>query len=64
MSDSVKKSIVKTISWRIIAFIITTALVFALSNDHAIAITIGIADMIIKLIAYYIHERLWNNKKI
>jgi len=55
-----KRSIAKTISFRILATIITIILVLIFTGNIALASVIGIVEMITKLIAYYLHERLWD----
>lgn len=62
--ESHLRSIIKGISWRIVATSDTILIVLAitcLSGNCSIddAIKIGIAEFLIKLIVYYIHERVW-----
>ena len=64
MSDTIKKSILKTISWRCIGFMITGALVFIFTKNVVVATSIGFFDLIIKLIVYFIHERMWSRMNI
>ena len=57
--ESSKRSLVKSISWRIIASIVTTLLAYAFGLP---AKAIGLdffADLIIKFILYFFHERVW-----
>ena len=58
-----KKILFKTLSWRMIATIITFIISFLITNDLSFSFKIGLADTIIKLIAYYLHELLWINNK-
>lgn len=53
------RSIVKTLSWRFIATIITSLVALALTGEIRIALEIGLLDTTIKLAAYYGHERIW-----
>lgn len=62
--DSRKKSIYKTISWRIIALMITFSISLMVFGSFTIAGTVALADMAVKTIAYYFHERLWVNKMV
>lgn len=55
-----KRSIVKTITFRIIATITTVILVLIFTENLALASIIGVLDLISKLIIYYLHERVWN----
>lgn len=55
-----KRSIAKTISFRIIATLTTMMLVYIFTKDIKIVGLIGILDIVLKLIIYYIHERVWS----
>ena len=55
------RSLIKTVSWRIIASLITMLLIFIFTGNHILSLGVGFLDMVTKLIAYYIHERVWNN---
>lgn len=57
--ESRRRSIYKALSWRVIATAVTTTLAYLWSHDVAVAASIGAADSLIKLFAYYLHERAW-----
>ena len=59
MRDSKKKSLIKTLSWRIISSIMGVGLVYFLTKQIAFSLTFGLIDMVIKSVAYYGHERMW-----
>ena len=70
--DSPTRSILKAISWRIIAstttfiisFIIFRQLINAsISEAFETASYVAFVDIIAKLIFYYFHERMWTNIK-
>lgn len=63
MKEKRFRSIIKAVSWRIIATSTTTVLVFIFTNNFELAIGVGIFDIITKLLFYYIHERVWNKIK-
>lgn len=54
-----KRHIFKAITWRIVASLTTFLLVFLTTKELIIGVTIGILDIIIKIILYYLHERVW-----
>lgn len=54
-----KRHLLKTVTWRITATLITILLAFIISGDVYIALHIGGWEVLIKLIAYYYHERIW-----
>ena len=58
--ESHYRSIVKTITWRVLATAITFSVAFILTGELEKAAEIGILDTLIKLGAYYSHERVWN----
>jgi len=54
------RSILKAISWRFIATLITFSTAWLLTGTVDVAIKIGLLDTVIKMGAYYMHERGWN----
>ncbi len=58
--ESHKRTITKTITWRILASLITILIVYLFTREVVLSMGIGLADVIIKIVAYYSHERLWN----
>lgn len=58
--DSPRRSVTKAISWRILATVITSVIVFLLTGKGDFAATVALADTSIKLLVYFGHERLWN----
>ena len=57
--ESRKRSIYKTITWRIVATLGTFVIAFIFTGRIVISFGIGLADAIIKTILYYWHERIW-----
>ena len=55
-----KRSLIKALTWRFFGFIVTTIIVFVYSRDVKESFAVGIGVESIKLLLYYIHERLWN----
>ena len=58
--ESTRRSIAKSLSWRILATLITTSIAFGLTGEGEFAEKIGIADTLVKFFFYFGHERLWN----
>ena len=54
------RSVVKTASWRVIAFADTCLLVWLFTGDVTTALSVGVLEIITKLFLYYGHERVWN----
>ena len=57
---SQKETLYKTISWRVIASVMTFIITGAILNAFdEIALYIALTESLSKFILYYIHERLW-----
>ena len=54
-----KRSIAKTISWRVVATILTGVVTYLLTGRLDFAVTVGLADTFVKFFIYYVHERMW-----
>tara|TARA_B100000787_G_C15954255_1_gene190391 strand:- start:234 stop:440 length:207 start_codon:yes stop_codon:yes gene_type:complete len=62
MSEDLKKrTIAKTMTWRITASLTTFIIAWVLTGDLMIGATIGSIEAITKVFLYYFHERIWNN---
>ena len=59
MKDSIKKRILKTFSWRAIATLTTIIIAYIFVGDVTVALSIGLAEFIAKMVIYFIHERAW-----
>jgi len=59
--DAPTRSIVKTLSWRVASIIITFLVSYLVTKNTSVAASISLADSIIKLVAYYYHERAWTH---
>ncbi len=55
-----KKYIAKTITWRIVASLITFTVTWAVTGDIKFGIVVGGFDAVIKMFAYYFHEHAWD----
>ncbi len=62
-SDSHSKSLVKSISWRILGTLDTIAISWALTGTLSVALSIGSIEIFTKFLLYYGHERIWNSIK-
>ncbi|MEZ4443002.1 MAG: DUF2061 domain-containing protein [Polyangiaceae bacterium] len=54
-----RRSLLKAITWRILAVIITTTVAYFLTGEFAFAVEIGLIDTVAKLGIYFAHERIW-----
>lgn len=53
------RTIVKGISYRVLASVLTFGLTYLLTNSIAIATALGSLEAASKLVLFWIHERLW-----
>ena len=60
-TDLKKRTIVKTLTWRVTASLTTFVIAWTLTGDLLIGATIGSIEAIAKIFLYYFHERIWNN---
>ncbi|MDP5081984.1 MAG: DUF2061 domain-containing protein [Winogradskyella sp.] len=61
--EKLKRSIVKTISWRVVGTLATVTISYAVTGTLALAFSIGGLELISKMVLYFFHERAWNNLK-
>jgi adenylylsulfate kinase len=54
------RSLLKALSWRIVATLTTTLLVFIFTGDLVISLGVGGSEFLVKIFIYYAHERVWN----
>ena len=59
--DLKKRTIIKTLTWRVTASLTTVIIAWILTGDLLIGISIGSIEAIAKIFLYYFHERIWNN---
>lgn len=59
MHEKHYRSIVKGISYRILGTVTTIAISYCATGQVATALSIGLADVLIKIVIYYAHERVW-----
>jgi uncharacterized membrane protein len=63
MGETRKRSIAKSIVWRVICIMVSILTSYALTARWDIAVAIGSVYNIITMILYYFHERFWNSVK-
>ena len=63
MNESHTRSIVKGFTWRIIASATTMLVVYFATGNLALVASVGLADVVLKVFFYYLHERTWGKVK-
>ena len=59
MKESRLRSILKTISWRIIATTTTVTIAYFVFGEIGPALKVGGTEFFAKMFIYYFHERIW-----
>ncbi len=59
--DLQKRTIAKTLTWRVTASLTTFIIAWVLTGDFLIGVSISSIEAIAKIFLYYFHERIWNN---
>lgn len=54
------RTILKSITWRIIAIISTFTVIQILTHDYQTSLYYTLIINLVKSFLYYVHERLWN----
>ena len=63
MIERRRRSILKVISWRTTATVTTMIISYLVTGSLDVAVTIGAAELVMKLAIQYLHERIWNRIK-
>lgn len=62
-TDKVQRSLVKTISWRVVGTLDTICISWLITGKIALALSIGTIELITKMTLYFFHERIWEQIK-
>ena len=60
MREFHKRSIVKATTWRVLATVSTMAIVYVFTREMALSLGVGVVEVVLKLLLYYFHERVWH----
>jgi uncharacterized membrane protein len=58
-ADKPLKSIMKSVSWRIVGTLDTMIISYFITGKISLALSIGSVEVLTKTILYYFHERIW-----
>jgi uncharacterized membrane protein len=61
--SGVTRDIAKTISYRILGSATSFILAYLATNDYKVGIGVGMGDLLIKPMIYFLHERIWRKIK-
>ena len=63
MEEQRIRTIAKTISWRVIATLVTMLIVYLYTREMVLSIGVGVVEVFAKMALYYAHERLWSKSR-
>ena len=61
MMESRARSIAKAFSYRVLGSLSTGGLVFLFTGSFKASVGAAAADSVVKIVLYFLHERLWNH---
>jgi uncharacterized membrane protein len=53
------RSLLKSVSYRVFASIVTALLIFSFTGKLLLAVGLGVLDSVVKLLVFFLHERMW-----
>lgn len=63
MSEERRRSVVKGITWRVLASSATVVIVFIFTGSLKASFGVSLSEIVVKTSLYYLHERLWDRIK-
>ena len=59
VQDSRVRSLLKGVTWRVLATLTTVVIAWFITGDVSAALSIGFIEVFAKIAIYYLHERAW-----
>jgi uncharacterized membrane protein len=59
--ESNARSLAKAVSYRVLGSLSTGAMVYLFTGNLKISIGAGALDSVVKIVLYFLHERIWNH---
>ena len=59
IEHSLKRHILKTISYRILGTLTTVIIAYSLGASLKVSSMLGVGELVLKPVIYFLHERLW-----
>ena len=59
IDHSLKRHILKTISYRILGTLTTVIIAYSLGASLKVSSMLGVGELVLKPVIYFLHERLW-----
>jgi len=58
--ESTSRSVAKAASYRLLGSMATAGICLVLTGSVKLSLGAGALDVLVKIVAYFIHERIWN----
>ncbi len=58
--ESHYRSLAKAVTWRTGGTVVTIMIAWLVTGKPTLSLSIGLLDSVIKVGAFYVHERIWN----
>ena len=59
IENSLKRHILKTISYRILGTLTTVIIAYSLGASLEVSSMLGVGELVLKPVIYFFHERVW-----
>ena len=63
MSETLTRTTVKTIAYRLLGSGLTFIIAFIFTGEFVVSASISVTEFVLKPAMYWIHERVWNRVK-
>lgn len=60
VNETIIRSLVKTIIWRVTVFIADFIIAFVFTKDVDLSTKLALTKVFVSFVLYYLHERVWN----
>jgi uncharacterized membrane protein len=60
MKETLRRSVVKTVSWRVTVSILSFIISYWLTGSLELAGMLMVSKVVVNSVWYFLHERLWN----
>ena len=60
MIESHYRSMLKAVTWRAGGTVVTFVVAWLITGELTVSLGIGLVDSLVKIVAFYAHERVWN----
>lgn len=59
LTETHSRSLAKALSYRLFSSCVTGTIVFGLTRQSNLAVSVAASDLMVKIFTYFLHERVW-----